>query len=112
MQNTFNVVFKLLLQNQKYLHADFVLKDQAEVHKEYWKLHEFYLLGSHHVNLEPLRETQYIRIKNSSLWIIDPQAYFINNFAAVCRDALGSSFLDQHCFGTKAIKPFLILKPD
>lgn len=35
MQNTFNVVFKLLLQNQKYLHADFVLKDQAEVHKEY-----------------------------------------------------------------------------
>lgn len=85
MQNMFNMVFKLLLQNQKYLHADSVLKDQAGVHKEYWKLHEFYLLGSHHVNLGPLREMQPIKTKNSSLWIIDPQVYFINNFAAVCK---------------------------
>lgn len=54
------MVFKSLLQD-KDLHADSVLDDQAEVHMEYWKLHEFYLLASHHVNLEPCREMQHSR---------------------------------------------------
>lgn len=54
------MVFKLLPQD-KDLHADSVLDDQAEVHMEYWKLHEFFLLASHHVNLEPCREMQHNR---------------------------------------------------
>lgn len=34
-QNVFDTLFKLLLENQKHLHAGSVLKDQAGAHTEY-----------------------------------------------------------------------------